>query len=150
METSLQDGGNQPALETYTAQKTRPHAGFFVALFHFDSPDSLHAWQAESRRNGADVYVEIDACQVIGMPVVPFRRPEPATRIQRAVTILELAGVRADFDQGVTDEGEPWMVVCSPGSADVLVHVAVISDEIVVHAHNEAEHKIISLLAGKF
>jgi hypothetical protein len=41
-------------------------------------------------------------------------------RLQRADLVM---------DYGVTDEGEPWFVVCDPQSGDVLVHFARIAGE---------------------
>jgi hypothetical protein len=37
---------------------------------------------------------------------------------------LELRGVRVEFDCGMTDEGDPWLVFCDADSSELLCHVA--------------------------
>jgi hypothetical protein len=37
---------------------------------------------------------------------------------------LELRGIRVEFDCGVTDEGDPWLVFCDADSSELLCHVA--------------------------
>lgn len=37
---------------------------------------------------------------------------------------LELRGVRVEFDCGVTDEGDPWLVFCDLDTSELLCHVA--------------------------
>lgn len=69
------------------------------------------------------------------MNVLPFRRPENSTRLQRAQAILELAGVKADIDHGVSDEGEPWMAVSRIDTGDVILHMAVIGGQLVTDSH---------------
>lgn len=56
--------------------------------------------------------------------------------MQRARAILALAGLEADVDQGMSDEGEPWMALCRIDTGDVLLHVAVIDGKMVAEAAN--------------
>ena len=45
----------------------------------------------------------------------------------RAVSTLQEAGLAVEIDGGVTDEGEPWLVLCDANSGEVFAHFARIS-----------------------
>ena len=65
--------------------------------------------------------------------VLSFVRPErhgwsngdraQFVRIQR---ILSEAGVHVEIEEGVTDEGDPWCVLCSGMTGEVVVHIALL------------------------
>ena len=42
----------------------------------------------------------------------------------RIADIMARAGLRVEIDQGVTDEGEPWLVFVRPETDDVVAHFA--------------------------
>ena len=42
--------------------------------------------------------------------------------LQRAAHLVRNRGTCVEIDHGVTDEGEPWFVICDAGSDEVLVH----------------------------
>jgi hypothetical protein len=46
-----------------------------------------------------------------------------------AAKFLRSEGANLVTDHGVTDEGEPWFVICDPQNGDVLVHVARMAGE---------------------
>ena len=50
----------------------------------------------------------------------------------RVVEILGQAGIGVEFERGMTDEGDPWLVFCRPGSGDVVAHFARIGPQYVV------------------
>ena len=42
--------------------------------------------------------------------------------LQRATSLVRKLGIYVETDHGVTDEGEPWFVICDASSDEVLVH----------------------------
>src|SRR5262245_34608005 len=42
--------------------------------------------------------------------------------LERAAHFLRKLGISVETDHGVTDEGEPWFVICDDGSDEVLAH----------------------------
>jgi hypothetical protein len=48
-------------------------------------------------------------------------------------TRLQLAGLRVELDVGVSDEGDPWCVVCRRGGNEVLAHFARIDGSYIGH-----------------
>jgi hypothetical protein len=42
--------------------------------------------------------------------------------LERAANVVRKLGVSVETDHGVTDEGEPWFVICDASSDEVLVH----------------------------
>ena len=44
---------------------------------------------------------------------------------------LEMRGLRVEFDCGMTDEGDPWLVFCDTDSSELLCHVARLGNEYV-------------------
>jgi hypothetical protein len=42
--------------------------------------------------------------------------------LERAAHLVRKLGVFVETDHGVTDEGEPWFVICDASSDEVLVH----------------------------
>jgi len=42
--------------------------------------------------------------------------------LQRAACFVHKLGISVETDHGVTDEGEPWFVICDVSSDEVLVH----------------------------
>src|SRR5262245_13465820 len=42
--------------------------------------------------------------------------------LQRAARSVRNRGICVETDHGVTDEGEPWFVICDASSDEVLVH----------------------------
>lgn len=49
---------------------------------------------------------------------------EEKAQLARIQKLLGDAGVTAEIDLGVTDEGDPWCAICSGTSDDVIVHIA--------------------------
>lgn len=63
--------------------------------------------------------------------LLSFVRPQPQgwsneekAQFARIQKLLSDAGVIADVEHGLTDEGEPWCVLCSGTTGDVIIHVA--------------------------
>jgi hypothetical protein len=44
--------------------------------------------------------------------------------LRRVQSVLERAGVATDTNFGLSDEGDPWCVICRMGSTEVLAHFA--------------------------
>ena len=44
--------------------------------------------------------------------------------IHRVAHSLERAGMRVETESGLTDEGDPWYVICDAASGEVLIHFA--------------------------
>ena len=42
--------------------------------------------------------------------------------LKRAANLVRKLGISIETDHGVTDEGEPWFVICDATSDEVLVH----------------------------
>jgi hypothetical protein len=42
--------------------------------------------------------------------------------LQRAANLVRKLGISVETDHGLTDEGEPWFVICDASSDEVLVH----------------------------
>src|SRR4029453_18342407 len=42
--------------------------------------------------------------------------------LERVANEVRMLGISVETDHGVTDEGEPWFVVCDASSDEVLVH----------------------------
>jgi len=42
--------------------------------------------------------------------------------LERAAHFVRKLGISVETDHGVTDEGEPWFVICDAGSDEVLAH----------------------------
>jgi len=42
--------------------------------------------------------------------------------LERAAHFVRKLGISVETDYGVTDEGEPWFVICDAGSDEVLAH----------------------------
>jgi len=40
-----------------------------------------------------------------------------------------MRGLRVEFDCGMTDEGDPWLVFCDTDSSELLCHVARLGNE---------------------
>jgi hypothetical protein len=47
---------------------------------------------------------------------------EEIAYLERAAHFVRKLGVSVETDHGVTDEGEPWFVICDASSDEVLVH----------------------------
>ena len=47
---------------------------------------------------------------------------EEIAYLERAAYFVRKLGVSVETDHGVTDEGEPWFVICDANSDEVLVH----------------------------
>jgi len=54
--------------------------------------------------------------------------------LERAANYVQKVGVPVETDHGVTDEGEPWFVLCDADSDEVLVHFCRIEGEYVACA----------------
>jgi hypothetical protein len=96
---------------------------------------STHA--SRGREFGLDDLLDdaFDAVSAAGISVAPFRAApkgdwgnQELASIHRAVRLLRSAGVTVETDRGVTDDGSPWTVFCTP-QGDVLVHIARIDSE---------------------
>jgi len=44
--------------------------------------------------------------------------------LERAAHFVRKLGISVETDHGVTDEGEPWFVICDASSDEVLAHLA--------------------------
>lgn len=76
----------------------------------------------------------------MGVTVVAFPQARARNRdwtqdelaeLYRVVDILGRAGVQTFIDMGLSDEGEPWLVVCRSDNGDVLAHFARIDGQFV-------------------
>jgi len=54
--------------------------------------------------------------------------------LERAANLMRKLGVSVETDHGVTDEDEPWFVICDANSDEVLVHFCRIRNKYVASA----------------
>jgi len=54
--------------------------------------------------------------------------------LQRAARSVRNRGICVETDHGVTDEGEPWFVICDASSDEVLVHFCRTQDKYIACA----------------
>jgi len=59
-----------------------------------------------------------------GLHSPPGWAEEERAQIERVIEALGEAGIALGFCEGVSDEGDPWAVWCSPETDEVLLHVA--------------------------
>lgn len=67
--------------------------------------------------------------------------------------ILSEAGLRVETDSGVTDEGEPWFVLCDTDSGEVVAHFARIDGEYIACArflNGPLKGRVLSDLVARF
>lgn len=58
-------------------------------------------------------------------------RPDEIAEVYRVIDMLARAGLGVSMESGVSDEGDPWLVVLRDDTADVIVHVARIDGRVV-------------------
>lgn len=57
---------------------------------------------------------------------------EHLAEFQRVTESFEHAGIAVDCEFGLTDEGDPWFVICDASNGEVLIHFARIGCRYVV------------------
>ena len=49
---------------------------------------------------------------------------QDVSELRRIERVLQVAGLTTEISYGLSDEGDPWCVICRMGSSEVLAHFA--------------------------
>jgi len=74
-------------------------------------------------------------------------------RLYRVARVLRRCGIALETESGVSDEGEPWFVLCHAESADVIAHFARIGGTYIVcipFLNNLLSGRTMRSLVGRF
>ena len=68
--------------------------------------------------------------------------------LQRAAHLMRKLGIDVETDHGVTDEREPWFVICDGSSDEVIVHFCRTKDSYIAYAPFLESSLVGQTLAG--